>query len=202
MTSPRIQRLISLLTKLPGLGPRQAARLTYHILDQNKDFAVQIAKNISEIHAVKRCALCFQAHEETGQTCFICMSPSRDQGTLMIVEKDTDLDTLEKTGVYNGKYFVLGGAISPLQQESQKRLRLKELVARVSFEKTLKEVILGTSSTAEGDLTGRYIEKILEPHITGKGNIKLTRLGRGLSTGIELEYSDLETFKNAYQNRK
>ena len=120
----------------------------------------------------------------------------------MIVEKDTDLDTLEKTGVFNGRYFVLGGVISPLRLDSQKRLRLKELAARISIEKTLKEVVLGTSSTAEGDLTGRYIEKILEPHIAGKKNIKLTRLGRGLSTGIELEYSDLETFRNAYLNRK
>lgn len=202
MSSPRIQKLVSLLIKLPGLGPRQATRLVYHILDQNHDLAIQIAKNISEIHEVKRCALCFQAHEESGQSCSICASSSRDQNTLMIVEKDTDLDTLEKTGVYNGKYFVLGGVISPLQQESQKRLRLKELVGRVSTEKTLNEVILGTSSTAEGNLTGRYIEKILEPHMAGKKDIKLTQLGRGLSTGIELEYSDLETFKNAYLNRK
>ena len=201
MSSPRIQKLISLLVKLPGLGPRQAGRLIYHILDKERNFAAEIAENISKIHEVKRCALCYQAHEEAGQNCAICTSSSRDKGILLIIEKDTDLDTLEKTGVYNGRYFVLGGVISPLQQESRKRLRLKELVNRVSSEKTVKEIVIGTSSTAEGDLTGRYIEKILEPYIA-KENTKITRLGRGLSTGIELEYSDLDTFKNAYLNRK
>lgn len=119
----------------------------------------------------------------------------------MVVEKDTDLDTLEKTGVYNGKYFVLGGVISPLQQDGQKRLRLSELVKRISVEKNIEELVLGTSSTAEGDLTARYIEKILEPHIA-KNGIKISRLGRGLSTGLELEFSDPDTFKNAYLNRK
>lgn len=201
MFSPRIQKLVSMLVKLPGLGPRQASRLVYHLLDFESNFAEELAKNISEIRKVKRCASCFQAHEEAGQNCAICFSESRGNGILMIIEKDTDLDALEKTGVYNGRYFVLGGVISPLGQDSRKRLRLNELIKLVSSEKTLKEIVLGTSSTAEGDLTARYIEKVLEPHIAGNG-IKLTRLGRGLSTGIELEYSDADTFKNAYLNRK
>lgn len=201
MLSPRIQKLVAMLVKLPGLGPRQASRLVYQLLDFESGFAEELAKNISEIRRVKRCALCFQAHEETGQNCSICFSNSREKGIVMVIEKDTDLDALEKTGVYNGRYFILGGAISPLGQDSRKRLRLNELLNLVSSEKTLKEVVLGTSSTAEGDLTARYIEKILEPHIAKTG-VKLTRLGRGLSTGIELEYSDAGTFKNAYLNRK
>ncbi|MEK7090435.1 MAG: toprim domain-containing protein [Patescibacteria group bacterium] len=201
MPSPRIQKLVIMLTKMPGLGPRQAARLIYHILDQNREFALSLAESIRGLVQVKRCALCFQAHEETGQNCTLCVSALRENKILMVVEKDTDLDTLEKTGVYNGKYFVLGGVISPLQQDGQKRLRLSELVKRISVEKNIEELVLGTSSTAEGDLTARYIEKILEPHIA-KNGIKISRLGRGLSTGLELEFSDPDTFKNAYLNRK
>lgn len=201
MPSPRIQKLIALLTKMPGLGPRQAGRLIYHILDQNREFALALAESIEDLVQVKRCALCFQTHEETGPNCALCVSTLRENKILMVVEKDMDLDTLEKTGVYNGKYFVLGGVISPLQQDSQKRLRLGELVKRISLEKNIEELVLGTSSTAEGDLTARYIEKILEAH-TGKNGIKISRLGRGLSTGLELEFSDPDTFKNAYLNRK
>lgn len=201
MSSPRIQKLISLLSKLPGLGPRQSARLIYHILDQGPELTMKLSKNLAELHAVKRCSSCFQTHEESGYECYICRSESRDRSLLMIIEKDTDLDTLEKTGVYNGRYFILGGIISPLGEVSRKRLRLNELVNLVSSSKDIKEIILGTSSTAEGDLTARYVEKILEQHVT-KSGIKLTRLGRGLSTGIELEFSDTDTFKNAYINRK
>ena len=201
MSSPKIQKLVLLLSKLPGLGPRQATRLAYHILDQNRDFAAELAKNIVKLREIKRCSRCFQAHEERPEICSICSSASRDQNKLMVVEKDMDLETIEKTGVYNGTYFVLGGLMSPLREDSQRRIRLKELVGRVSSGNAISEIVLATSSTAEGDMTSRYIEKILEPHMAAK-KIKLTRLGRGLSTGVELEYSDLETFKNAYLNRK
>lgn len=113
----------------------------------------------------------------------------------MVVEKNLDLDNIEKTGIYNGKYFILGSALS-LKNEKQNNLVYKELFSKVKKEKPT-EVILATSATLEGENTARYIEKILEPL-----PVKVTRLGRGLSTGTELEYIDSETMNNALENRK
>ncbi|MDP2676595.1 MAG: recombination mediator RecR [bacterium] len=200
MQSPKIEQFIQLLSKLPGLGPRQAARLSYHLLDEKKEYREMLAQTIISLTQVKRCAECFQAHEQKTALCLLCASPNRDRSRIMVVEKDMDFSNIERAGVYDGLYYILGGVISPLRPKSQEKLRLRELYNRLSKANGVKEVILATSATPEGDHTARYIEQISEPFV--KKNLKITRLGRGLSTGSELEYSDAETFKSAYLNRK
>ena len=203
MSSERIQELIISLSKLPGIGPRQAGRLVYHLLDEKQEYKDMLVKNILALADVKRCSFCFQAFENRGNTlCSICIGNTRDKSTLMVVEKDMDYTTIDKAGIYNGLYFILGGVISPLRPNNQERTRMKELFGRVQNDTQIAEIILATSATPEGDHTARFIEKILEPLYGERKTLRLTRLGRGLSTGSELEYSDPETFKNAYVNRK
>jgi recombination protein RecR len=128
----------------------------------------------------------------------ICASLNREKSLLMIVEKDVDVETMERAGVYNGKYFVLGQTIS-LTEDTNNNLRLKKLFEKVKNSPVgeLKEIVIALSANVEGENTARYIQKILEPL-----KVKITRLGRGLSTGAELEYSDSETIKNALEGRK
>jgi len=201
MSSPALQRCIELLTRLPGLGPRQASRLVYHLLDEKKEYRKAVEDALSALDDVKRCKNCFQAHEEKNDMCQLCGSSRRNMSRVMVVERDPDFSNIEKAGVYDGTYHILGGTISPLRPDSQEKLRLQELYNRINTQHEIKEVVLATSATPEGDHTARYIERILEPFVT-KNKLKITRLGRGLATGSELEYSDTETFKNAYLNRK
>ncbi len=149
---------------------------------------------------VKQCGKCFRFY--TSNECRFCCDKSRDNSRLLVVEKDVDLENIEKTGIYNGRYFVLGDIV-PLGQTLPKSIRLKELFSRTEQEAKngLKEIILAFNATAEGDNTIRYLEKILEP-LAKKYSVKISRFGRGLSTGTELEYIDRDTLKNALENRK
>jgi recombination protein RecR len=205
-----LDKLIELFLKFPGIGPRQAKRFAYFLAGEDEKFRKNLAGLILEIkNEIKQCSSCYRFHQSKTEQCNICLSLNRDKNFLMLVEKDVDLDNIEKAGVYNGKYFVLGGTI-PLTSKSDfngqksdfSNLRFKELFNKVKKEEP-KEVISALSATVEGENTSRYIEKILEP-LSSKGGqeIKTTRLGRGLSTGTELEYSDSETIANALKNRK
>lgn len=160
-----------------------------------------LADALMHLYEVRRCAHCFHAFQGDARICVLCRSASRNHSRVMIVEKDMDFLNIEKSGIYDGVYHIVGGVVSPVRPQSQERLRLKELYNRVQKNKDIKEVILATSATPEGDHTARYIEKILEPFVEKK-QMRITRLARGLSTGSELEYSDAETFKGAYLNRK
>lgn len=187
------EKLIEIFLKFPGIGPRQAKRFAYFLAGQDAKFLKAFADNILEIKKdIKQCDSCFRFY--VGTKCDICAGINRDKNLLMIVEKDVDLENIEKAGVYNGKYFVLGGVLS-LTNNHVEKLRFKELFNKVKKEQP-KEIILAISATAEGENTSRYIEKILEPL-----RPKITHLGRGLSTGTELEYSDSETIKNALFSR-
>ena len=154
------------------------------------------------------CSTCFRMMERpdgTVNSCDICTNPRREAHLIAVVEKESDMRNIEQSGVYHGLYHVLGGVISPLDQDSPKRIRLKELYERV--EKRLKdtaacEVILATNPTTEGDTTARYIERVLAPLASDHGALTISRLGRGLSLGAELEYVDEITLKNALTNRK
>lgn len=194
-----LDQLIEHFLKFPGIGPRQAKRFAYFLAGENEDFVKNLARLILEVkNQTRRCESCwrfFETPNSSTSLCSICSNLNRDASSLMVVEKDVDLDNIERTGAYNGKYFVLGGTI-PLTGNNKNNLRLKELFEIVKKEK-IKEVILATSTTLEGENTNRYVEKILSPLKT-----KTTRLGRGLSTGAELEYSDSETIANALKNRK
>lgn len=208
-----LDQLIEHFLKFPGIGPRQAKRFAYFLAGESEDFVKNLTRLILEVkNQTKQCKSCwrfFETQNSSASLCDICLSFNRDVSSLMVVEKDVDLDNIEGAGAYNGKYFVLGGTIS-LTGNGKNNLRLKKLFEKVKKEK-IKEVILATSATLEGENTNRYVEKILQPLRqvpsislgTSQGKpLKITRFGRGLSTGAELEYSDSETIANALKNRK
>lgn len=192
-------KLIEYFLKFPGVGPRQAKRFVYFLAGENKEYVDYLAKLIAETkNGTRQCLNCFRHFESKNggvDLCAICSSLNRDFSQIMVVEKDVDFENIERTGAFSGKYFILGGVVS-LSGNNSSEVRLKELFEKVKKESP-EEVILATSATAEGENTNRYIERILEPL-----KIKITRLGRGLSTGAELEYSDSETISNALKNRK
>ncbi len=201
-----IDKLVGYFLKFPGIGPRQAKRFAYFLAGQDKDFLKNLADAILKIkEQIKQCDSCFRFFESAAvvDSCGICSNLNRDKNLLMVVEKDVDLDNVEKSGIYNGKYFVLGGVLPLINGNNPPSggLRFKELFNKVKKEKP-QEIILAMSATIEGENTSRYIEKILEPLSSKDGQeIKITRLGRGLSTGTELEFIDSETMKNALKNR-
>ena len=205
-----IQQLIDLLAKLPGIGPRAAARFAFFLLKEQSELADQLADALKNIKSkITPCAQCFRLMEVSpdGATmlCDFCRDSRRDPAIITVVEKEADMQNLEKTGVYNGIYHVLGGVISPLDSESPKKLHLRELHDRVKNmleQKGSCEVVLGTNPTTEGDTTALYLERILSPLKQRHEKFKLSRLARGLSLGSELEYADEITLKNALMNRK
>lgn len=198
----RIRELTEYLVKLPGIGPRQALRLAYALWGKDMSYIAHIADAIRHIHDdTILCALCFRVCEKRNEDlCTICASLERDHTRILVVEKDADLEQFEKIGTYTGTYHVLGGSISSLEKQSAERLRLKELFTRIQKEQTPEtpvEVIIATSNNLEGNETATYIERILEPL-----HVSVTRLGRGLSTGSEIEYADPATLAEALNNRK
>lgn len=202
MNDPIISKLALFFQKLPGIGPRQAKRFVYALFEQDekfiKDFAQTILKLVDE---VSRCKNCFRIFSGKAKYCEICENPSRDESKLLVLEKDADLENIEKNGIFNGAYFILGGLLSPLKPERKEKLHLKDLKKRVEESNSIKEIILAFSATTEGDMTRHHIETIFEDLIKKKKLI-ITNLGRGLSTGTELEYSDRDTLKHAFENRK
>ena len=203
-----IHKLIELFSQFPGIGPRQAKRFVYYLLRHNSTFLSDLSKNITELKKdIATCTSCFQFFQKKhgAQTlCQICSDVNRDQSELIIVSHDVDLEHIEKSGVYHGMYFVLGGIVPILAKDPNERIRGNELVKLVknrSEKKALKEIILAMNVTPEGENTEQYLIDALTPVLKEK-NIKISHLGRGISTGTEIEYSDKETLKNALENRK
>lgn len=194
------EKLIKIFSKFPGIGPRQAARFGYFLVDADRSVIEELKTLLEDLKKIKRCPSCFRAYETDG-ACAICSDPGRETGKVAVVEKDIDLQALEKAGVYKGFYHVLGGLLSGLDAQSRDRLKLKELFQRVKKDAGIKEVIMALSATAEGEFSARYIERILEP-LKKNRQLVITRLGRGLSFGAELEYLSAETLKHALDNRK
>ncbi|MBI4692227.1 MAG: recombination protein RecR [Candidatus Terrybacteria bacterium] len=195
--------LIEYFLKFPGVGPRQAKRFAYFLAGESERFAKNLSQAILEIkNSVKQCSLCFRFYQNGANgKCNICSNLNRNKSLLMVVEKDVDLENIERTNIYNGRYFVLGGVISLNAKNNIDNLRFKQLFDLTKDEKP-KEIILALSATIEGENTVRYAEKILEPLSSKAGQeIKISKLGRGLSTGTELEYIDSETMSNALKNR-
>jgi len=194
-----INRLIESFLKFPGIGPRQAKRFVYFLAGESKAYVDNLAKLILEVKSgMKQCESCYRYFESKNieiDLCPVCSGAGRDSSVIMAVEKDVDLENIERTGNFRGKYFVLGGLLS-LGGNETASVRLKQLFDKVQKEKPA-EIILATSATVEGENTNLYIERILEPL-----KVKITRLGRGLSTGAELEYSDSDTIENALKNRQ
>ena len=199
------EKLIRYFERFPGIGSRQARRFAFHILTLSQQDVAELAELIRTIRAnVTECPSCFRFHSmyNNNPLCLLCSSETRDHSKLTIVERDTDIDAIERGGTYDGLYFVLGGTVPLLDTQDIKKLRggaLKHLV-ETRAEEGLKEIILAFSINPDGENTGRYIETLLRESIT-KHSIKISHLGRGLSTGSELEYADPETIKNAFKNR-
>ncbi len=202
-----IQKLTDYFAEFPGIGPRQARRFVYYLLTRNQNHIDEIAKLMGTLKSqVRICTSCyrfFQSENRDATLCDICSSRNRDNALLVIVSRDVDLENIERAHVHSGKYFVLGGGVPILEKEPEKRIRSNELLRTVQTRAEkgeLKEIILALNATPEGENTAEYVESLLKP-ITSSSNIKVSHLGRGISTGTELEYSDADTIKNALNNR-
>jgi recombination protein RecR len=201
-----IDRLTEMFERFPGIGPRQARRFVQFLLQQNSSYRNTLAEDIKKLGAnTFQCRECYRWSVKNNNTeglCSICASTNREKGILFVVEKDADLESVEKSG-FRGLYLVLGGTIPLASEEPQKHARLKELISRVERDGSklmLSEVILGLSATSEGDHTRQILAEKLRPMSEGM-NFKLTSLGRGLSTGSELEYADPDTIASALSSR-
>ena len=191
--SSQISRLIEEFSKLPGIGPKSAQRLAFHIINR----PIEEVKSLSDaiIEAKEHVRYCKQCYTLTdSELCPICSNPERDASTIMVVENTRDLAAYEKTGKYNGVYHVLHGAISPMLGIGPNDIRLKELIQRLQGD--VKEVIIATNFSLEGETTAMYISKLIKP--TG---IKVSRIASGVPVGGDLEYIDQVTLLRALEGR-
>ena len=200
-----IDRLTALFTKFPGIGMRQARRFVYFFLTVRKDFVDELIEALSvlksEVHQCNRCYRFFEYGSSSEKSCSLCVGKEH-KPMLIVVEKDVDLENIKKGEMYEGYYFVLGGLLTPLQKESF--VRVRELLERVKNDAEkgiLKEVVIALGVNPNGNYTTLHLKKLLSP-IAENHALSITTLGRGMSTGTELEYSDAETLKHAFENRK
>ncbi len=201
--------LTELIRALPGIGTKQSERFVTFILERGPVYAQDMAETLRQLHnSVRQCTVSYQYFETTDPTetvSPIIRNPARDSTTLMIVEKDTDIVSIEKSHSYNGHYFVLGGLVPMLQTKTRSSIRINELLGLVqkkSREKSISEIILGFSFTPEGDHTRLYIETKLEQILeTNPNAFRISSLGRGMAVGSEIEYSDPSTLSYALQHR-
>ncbi len=203
-----IQQLMETFMKFPGIGPRQARRFVYYLLRSNHNLQNKLIDQIKALRqGINQCPDCFRffsPFQKSSTLCRLCQDQNRDQGLLMIVEKDTDLENMERARIYNGHYFILGGNVPILDKTPEQHIRLRELTSAIEKRTknlNLKEIILALSATTEGDYTADFLRQYLTPVIK-KYKLTISMLGRGLSTGTELEYSDTETLKNALRHRE
>ncbi|MBY0538092.1 toprim domain-containing protein [Patescibacteria group bacterium] len=203
-----LDKLISHFEKFPGIGGRQAKRFAFHILTLPQSTTTELAELIGSLKStVVECASCHRFFSQTSGTttlCSICTSGNRDHTKLMVVAADSDITAIERSGVYDGLYFVLGGTVPLLHSEDSKKLRGGSLKSTIEarIPAGLSEVILGFAVNPDGENTARFVESIIMPLlVTTHEPLTISHLGRGLSTGSELEYADPETIKNALRNR-
>ncbi len=203
-----LNKLEQLFSEFPGIGPRQAKRFVYYLLTRSgatlEEFSKLVLSLKQEISLCKSCFRYFPKDAAISPECAVCRDKNRDTSSLMIVSRDVDFENIEKTHSFSGKYFILGGGVPILEKEPDKRIRSRELlqeVAKRAKESGLIEIILALNLNPEGENTASYVRKILEP-LSTQFSLKISTLGRGLSTGTELEYSDSDTIKNALKNRQ
>ncbi len=190
-----LSNLIQQLTKLPGIGPKSAERLAYHLLRVHKSEALALAAAISDVREnVSYCPDCFNLSE--GGLCPICRNPNRDRSLLCVVEQPRDLIAIEDSGVYRGLYHILLGRIAPLENIGAEQLTIERLVQRIEHGE-FKELILATNPTVEGDGTALYISNLLADQ-----SLAITRLARGVTTGSILEHTNKEVLADALSDRR
>ncbi|HUT83582.1 MAG TPA: recombination mediator RecR [Thermodesulfobacteriota bacterium] len=189
-----LRRLITELSRLPGIGEKTAARIAFHILSCSKEQALDLAQAIARVkEEITLCTSCFTFTDD--DPCRICRDASRNNEVICVVETPGDLIALERSGVFKGKYHVLHGVLSPLSGIGPENLRIKELIARVE-KGGVREIILATNPTVEGGTTALYLSKLLKPF-----SIKVTRIAQGVPMGGDIEYLDEVTLGKAIEGR-
>ncbi len=190
-----IQQLIDELGRLPGVGPKSAQRIAFHLIESESDVAQKLSEILLEAKAkVRFCATCGNVSES--ESCSICSDPKRDQGLICVVEESKDVQAIERTREYRGKYHVLGGAISPIAGVGPDQLRIKSLMQRLA-DPAIREVILATNPNLEGEATATYLTRLL-----GSMEISVSKLASGLPVGGDLEYADDLTLGRAFEGRR
>jgi len=192
-----IQNMVQALSRLPGIGPKTASRLTFYLLNAPDDLAQNLADALRELKSgIAYCQVCFNITDADRRECEICSSTERDSRMVCVVEEPLDVLALERIGAYQGHYHVLHGALSPIEGVGPEDLRIRELLERVRTGKVL-EIILATNPSMEGDATAMYLQQQLARY-----NLRLTRLARGLPVGGDLEYADQNTLLRALMGRQ
>jgi recombination protein RecR len=190
-----VQALIDELGRLPGIGPKSAQRIAFHLLKLPADDVSRLAMSITDAKArVRFCTRCWNFAD--GELCPICLDDRRDSTTLCVVEESRDIVSIEKTGEFRGRYHVLLGAMSPLDGIGPEQLKMKELFARLEPE-GVQEVIVCTNPNTEGEVTAMYLARMLKPF-----GIRVTRIASGLPVGGDLEYADELTLGRALEGRR
>ena len=190
--SPLLEKLVSELSKLPGIGRKSALRLSFYFMKQSKSEVEELARTLIEVKdKVRECEICFNFTESS--PCSICKSKYRDRSVICVVEEPTDLMVIERSGEYKGLYHVIGGVISPLDGISPEDLHIKELFKRLG---SVEEVIIATNPSIEGETTTLYLQKEMK-----KLNIKVSRIARGIPMGSALEHADQVTLVRAFEGR-
>ena len=198
MLPEALTRAIDALGMLPGVGPRTAERYGYYLFRANEKVAEGIAESLTALHSgVKSCPVTFALMNADEEVSPLYCDPTRDKQTVLVVEEPLDIYAIEATHGYHGTYHVLGGAISPIDGIGPEELHIKELVKRVADDR-VKEVIIATNPSVEGESTALLIDKILHENAP---ELKITRLARGLPLGVDLSYADQITLSAALENR-
>lgn len=195
-----IDKLSELFSKFPGIGPRQAKRFVYFLLSRNGNYVPELVRAIEnlklEIVQCSECQRYFAKNGHDSKLCSVCSDDTRDNSMLMLVPRDVDMEAVEKSGSYKGYYFILGGVVPILEKEPEKRIRLKDLDDKIKKSKDVKEIILAMNANQDGENTAEFLKERYKSL-----SLTFSTLGRGLSTGAELEYADPETLKNAFLHR-
>jgi len=218
--SSQKEKIVELFTKFPGIGPKQAQRFAYFLMKQNKGFIDNFSSSLQNLkNNSRQCVECLAwfSLDQVKDTnlCHICSSESRDKSQIIIVEKELDIDAIEKTSEYAGVYFVMGGKLPFLASDPREHIRIRELVQHLTDKlqkedvkseengkkKRVREIIFALPVTDEGDYEMDYIKKTIT-QIVGMSDVKMSKLARGVSTGLEMEYIDHDTFKNAFSARE
>jgi recombination protein RecR len=196
-----IEKLKDIFRKFPTVGPRTAGRFVYYLMKLPKEKIDELQSAITELkNKIKLCQMCFNPFEGEGAICQICKNSSRDKNMLCIVEKETDLESLESTKKYNGLYFILGGTIGTMRKEDISQLRIEQLKRRIKGI-NFSEIIIALNPTPEGRATSSLVESVIK-EVFLQPNFKITHLAKGIPVGGELEYADEETLQNALEGRK
>ena len=196
--SPSIDELIDALKRLPGLGPRSASRIAYQLLSEDRTQALNLAQALEKaVKTVRHCLMCNTLTDS--DLCPICSDKGRDATKLCVVESPADQRVIEETMAYRGLYFVLMGLVSPVKGIGAQELHLEKLLQRVRNDQTVREVLIATPYSPEGDATAHFIAKALR---AAAPQVRVTRLARGIPAGVELEYTDANTIAGAIFARR